>query len=340
VLAADIGKVAARGGRRKVAKPAQLPPAPPRESFTFGVVTVVPENLAAVCALFDEEYKAIPASATDTNMYNFGRMGNVNVIVSCLPAGVTGTISCAAVTANMRRSFPELKQVALVGVGGGAPTPDDPERDIRLGDVIVSRGDGVIQHDMMALYSGKKELKKIGGALDPPGVGWMTAVAKFQRFTEQGGTSLKEYTACVSAGMFSEESKRSFGFPTAPDALFDTKVPHAKNNKRDCKDCDNKLVKRADRNGDPRVFYGVMASSSSAMTTAAIRDKYRDQILCWETEAAGMVANQVQYLIIRGVSHYCDGHINKAWERYAASRAAAFFRCLVDFYTPPQEIPL
>ncbi|KAM5528558.1 Ankyrin repeat domain-containing protein 50-like protein 3 [Fusarium oxysporum f. sp. phaseoli] len=48
----------------------------------------------------------------------------------------------------MVRSFPSLKFALMVGIGGGAPTPD---RDIRLGDVVASvpRGKlgGVVQCD-------------------------------------------------------------------------------------------------------------------------------------------------------------------------------------------------
>jgi hypothetical protein len=37
---------------------------------------------------------------------------------------------------DMARSFPQLKFVLLVGIGGGAPMSDN---DVRLGDIVVSK---------------------------------------------------------------------------------------------------------------------------------------------------------------------------------------------------------
>lgn len=75
-------------------------------------------------------------------------MGGHNVVVGCLPHGRYGTNSAASVAKDMVRSFPNLKFALVVDIGGGAPTR---ERDIRLGDVVVSvpQGQlgGVVQYD-------------------------------------------------------------------------------------------------------------------------------------------------------------------------------------------------
>jgi hypothetical protein len=40
-------------------------------------------------------------------------------------------------------SLPSIRFILLVGIGGGIPRPEDPLRDIRLGDIIVSAPEGM-----------------------------------------------------------------------------------------------------------------------------------------------------------------------------------------------------
>jgi nucleoside phosphorylase len=82
------------------------------------------------------------------NCYVFGRIYRHFVVVGCLPEGRIGTSPAAIVARDMRKSFPHLKFALMVGIGGSAPTQ---ERDIRLGDVVVSvprkKLVGVVQYD-------------------------------------------------------------------------------------------------------------------------------------------------------------------------------------------------
>ncbi|RWA04108.1 hypothetical protein EKO27_g10996, partial [Xylaria grammica] len=104
---------------------------------------------AAAGEMLDEELVDLPQNSTDSNMYSFGRIGEHNVVVACLPAGQIGTNSAATVASQMRSSFPALRFGLLVGIGGGVPSNDN---DIRLGDVVISlptgQHGGVIQYDI------------------------------------------------------------------------------------------------------------------------------------------------------------------------------------------------
>lgn len=59
-----------------------------------------------------------------------------------------------------------------------------------------------------------------------------------------------------------------------------------------------------------------------------MRDKYN--IICFEMEAAGLL-NTLPVAVIRGVSDYAGLHKKDAWHEYAASAAAAYSRCLLDY---------
>ncbi|KAI1051271.1 hypothetical protein LB505_013829 [Fusarium chuoi] len=126
---------------------------PSIEDYTIGWICALQDEFEAACRMLDEEFEGPETShINDKNTYVFGRIGERtrqhNVVIGCLPDGRCGIGSAAVVSQDMVRSFPSLKFALMVGIGGGAPTPD---RDIRLGDVVVSRPQGnlggVIQYD-------------------------------------------------------------------------------------------------------------------------------------------------------------------------------------------------
>lgn len=55
-------------------------------------------------------------------------------------AGMRGKSSAASIAAKLTMSFPMIKFGLSVGIGGGAPSKN---HDIRLGDVVVSKPEGV-----------------------------------------------------------------------------------------------------------------------------------------------------------------------------------------------------
>jgi nucleoside phosphorylase len=98
--------------------------------------------------MLDQHHDHLPPFPNDYNTYKLGRIGSHNVVLACLPAGVTGTVSAARVATQMLSSFTRLRFGLMVGIGGGVPCD---ENDIRLGDVVVSKptgsSGGVIQYD-------------------------------------------------------------------------------------------------------------------------------------------------------------------------------------------------
>jgi hypothetical protein len=98
------------------------------------------EELAASQAMLDKKHASLPQDEKDSNTYSLGQIGQHNVVLACLGSGATGTNPAATAAANMLRSFPKIRFGLMVGIGGGVPSEpnDDPRKDIRLGDVVVS----------------------------------------------------------------------------------------------------------------------------------------------------------------------------------------------------------
>lgn len=92
-------------------------------------------------ALLDEEHPPLDQDPGDMNAYTLGRIGRHNIVIGCLPLGTIGESPATAVAKDMLRSFPNIKIGFMAGIGGGAPGPvsKNPEDDIRLGDIVVSK---------------------------------------------------------------------------------------------------------------------------------------------------------------------------------------------------------
>jgi nucleoside phosphorylase len=120
--------------------------------------------------LLDKEHQDLPQDLTDTNSYSFGRIGEHNVVVACLPAGQLGISSAAAVASQMKSRFLSIRFGLMVGIGGGVPSV---KADIRLGDVVISQpfaqhGGVVVQYDFgKTAFHTNGQLKCT--TYDPPG---------------------------------------------------------------------------------------------------------------------------------------------------------------------------
>ena len=108
--------------------------------YTVGWICALSTELAASQAMLDEEHPNLPLAENDMNTYTLGQIGPHNVVLACLPSGATGISAAATAAKDLLRSFPKVRFGLMVGVGSGVPSnpSEDPRKDIRLGDVVVS----------------------------------------------------------------------------------------------------------------------------------------------------------------------------------------------------------
>ncbi|RYP35418.1 hypothetical protein DL767_003825 [Monosporascus sp. MG133] len=275
----------------------------------------------------------------DENCYILGSIAGHNVTITCLPE--IGNNRAAIAAKSMQSTFPNLRFWLLVGVGGGIPSP---KNDIRLGDIIVSKptelGGGVIQYDL-----GKAEtdgFRRLGTLNKPPTL-LRSAIANLMSTRGLG----KEISRLVgntflNGELDDDESEDEWTYPKmVKDILFSADFRHV----GDSSDCDacvataserNGLVKRDSRTStNPRLYYGNIASGNSVMKDADQRDRLagRDNVLCFEMEAAGLM-DDFPCLVIRGISDYADSHKNDKWQPYASAVAAAYARKLLTKVAP------
>jgi nucleoside phosphorylase len=297
------------------------------EHYTVGWVCALPIEFAAAQEMLDEKHPSLPVDSGDPNSYILGRIGDHNVVISCLPASKTGTTSATAVAIRLKSTFPSIRFGLMVGVGGGVPNTD-PSKDIRLGDVVVSqpcnRHGGVIQYDFGKSIPDGFEWT---GFLNAPPEVLLNALSTLQANYNRLQTRLPEYLTDLTMRLphFSREV-------AGDDILFLANYDHVGGHT--CEQCSrDKLVQRKARtNQDVKIHYGAIASGNRVMRHARERDdisKKLGGVLCFEMEAAG-VMDRFPCLVIRGICDYADSHKNKTWQPYAAAAASAYTKELLS----------
>ena len=288
------------------------------EDYTIGWISALPIELAAAAEMLDEEHQDLPQDPTDSNIYTFGRIGEHNVVISCLPAGQMGTNSAATVASQMKSRFPSLRFGLMVGIGGGVPSA---ESDIRLGDIVISQPHlqhgGVVQYDF-----GKTgvdgQLTRTGSLNAPPTV-LLNALAKLRANHIRGRIKLYEYLSTYA-------HLQKFTYQGADfDVLYNATYSHVSG--PTCDGCSKEEVVSRDPREDtnPLLYFGTIASGNQVMKDGVTRDRLSKElggILCFEMEAAGLM-NNFPCLVVRGICDYADSHKNKRWQPYAAATAAA-----------------
>lgn len=319
------------------------------EFYTIAWIAALPIERAAATALLDERHevpKGFDQHPSDPNSYTWGRIGNHNVVIASLPAGVYGTISAASTASSLLSSLPQIRIGLLVGIGGGVARPDK-DRDIRLGDVVVGKPEGktggVIQYDLgKATANGAWELH--GSLKMPPSV-LLHALASLQAEHEISPSKIPDILQemlIANPQMAKPKNKVPAyihqGFEN--DRLFKPRYDHAGGNT--CAGCDASWeIERDKRDAtDPEIHYGIIASGNSLVKDAASRDlilkTIGEECICFEMEAAGLM-NHFPCLVIRGICDYADSHKNDRWQRYASATAAAYAKELLG-WVPARQL--
>ncbi|KLO92474.1 Uncharacterized protein LW93_12048 [Fusarium fujikuroi] len=289
-----------------------------QEEECMGIICALPEELAAVKATFDVPLESRMVIKDDTNYYDTGKIADHKVIVTCLPYKQIGTNAAASVAENMRRSFnPSL--CLLVGIGGGAPSK---EHDIRLGDVVV--GSSVVQYDFGNETEETFMIKDRALQISPPKLGCLISSLC------SDPVDIRDSISRYLAEIVGKGDGIQYRYPGHDRDILLQSCPTCRSCTRTCSH-----VREREQRKDSAVVvhYGKIASGNRVIKNAVFRDRVAadHNVLCFEMEAAG-IANTMPYLVIRGISDYCDGNKNDEWHDYAAATAAAYSKLLLKHF--------
>ncbi|EHK49666.1 hypothetical protein TRIATDRAFT_280830 [Trichoderma atroviride IMI 206040] len=309
------------------------------DSYRVGWICPLEVEQIAAMQMLDEVHSVLEQSFTDHNVYTLGSINGHNVVIAGLPQ--TGNCSAATVVTQMRMTFRNLRYGLLVGIGGGVPTETD-DGVIRLGHVVVSKPidehSGAVQYDR-----GKAEvghLERTGSLMPPPAVLLNAAQSLAVQRARIDYDPIWRDTLRFNTKI---RGQRQFNFPgIANDHLYQPDYYHQKQGmsceKAGCKP-EQRIKRPVDEDDEEFVVVhrGTIASGELVIKSASRRDRLaqRHRVLCFETEAAGALAD-FPCMVIRGISDYCDSHKNNSWKGFAAAAAAAYARQL--FFHMPIEL--
>lgn len=300
------------------------------EDYTVGWICALPTEMAAARGMLDEIHETLPSLPHDNNNYTFGRIGDHNVVIACLPSGVMGKISATGVVTQLLSTCTGIEFGLMVGIGGGVPSK---KHDIRLGDVVVSKPTGtyggVIQYDFGKTVEEGKFI--VMGSLNKPPKTLLTALASLEakHMTE-------DHMVAKHLSEMTKKHPKLTTHSTCPDVRYDSLYTAEYDHPKEydtCSQCDaNKLVIREPRASEgPVIHYGLVASGDRVMRHGGTRERLRQEldVLCFEMEAAGLM-DILPCLVIRGICDYADSHKNKQWQPYAAAAASAYAKELLS----------
>lgn len=292
---------------------------------TVGIITALPHEYAAVKVLLESQRPIFVPGRGANRQYLYGEVpapdcGRHRIVLALLPD--TGNNHASARAALLIEHFPSVRIVIMSGIAGGVPNPNKSAEHVRLGDVVVTNREGVIQYDF-----GKEELGD--GKLEftprhpprPPSASLVETARLLQAGELEGERPWVRY---INLGLERLSASRP---PAETDVLVsstdpDEVIAHPSDTRR-LKDL-------------PRVFLGPIASSNTLLKNPLKRDQLQDRfgVKAVEMEGSGIAdaawTVEVQYLVVRGVCDYCDRNKGDDWQLYAAVVAAAYTRALLE----------
>ncbi|KAL6905057.1 TPR-like protein [Trichoderma evansii] len=333
-----------------------------REDFEVAIICALPLEFDAVVLLFDEFWDKdgdiFGRAIGDLNTYTTGRIGKHNIVLALLSQ--MGKANAAAAAANMRSSYGALRLVIIAGICGGVPS--NSQGEMFLGDVVISKS--IIQYDFGRKYpdgfmrkTGEDDLRKHDKNI-------RNFLAQFT--TSRGGDKLLEKTASFLNQLQQKAVKYQdkYKYPgISQDKLFESSYRHKHRNSVACicnhchgrKDpvcdealsssCDDlgcdedylvvvrKRLKEQDKEQEPAIYIGAVASGDTVMKSGEDRDRIaeKEEVIAFEMEGAG-AWEELPCIVVKGVCDYADCHKNKLWQHFAAATAASATKAILEQY--------
>ena len=338
---------------------------PPLElsSVTIGVLTALNEEYAACRDVFDprqggkEQHRRATSGELTCWVCSIpARHGGYHVVaISLLPD--MGNIAAAVAANILLQHCPAIRHLIMCGVAGAVPHPSVGKDHVRLGDIVVSDQDGVIQYDRgkqrdprKAKQSARESSDGMVSVPDPfagfefrgsprsPSTDLLQAVRRIHVEEERlGRRALRDWELKIRDFLKRIGDARKWKRPgPKTDLLIDSAdgqgpcIPHPKSDRR---------------RGWPQVFHGPIGAANIVQADPARRDALRDSrgIKAVEMEGCGIADASwvagVGYLVVRGTCDYCNSTKNDGWHHYAALIAAAYVCTIVEYLHPVPPAP-
>jgi nucleoside phosphorylase len=295
------------------------------DDYTVAWICALPIEKTAARNMLDELHRAPPQPENDNNIYTLGSVCGHNVVIVC--QGDMGTTAATMVATQMVATFRKLRFGLLVGIAGGVPDVED----IRLGDVVVSKG-GVVAHDLGKETPSGFELRPFLNGVPEL---LKNAFSELESLLMDRESNITRY---ISNAIARNPRFSAYERPTPlVDNLFDKEYIHLNPGDKTCSECDKSQLIRQGARHSPKLHFGIVASGNQVIKNGIKRGKIAEAhpgVMAIEMEAAGLM-NVFGCATIRGICDYADSHKNDGWHKYASAVAAAAAKEILSIILPP-----
>ena len=333
-----------------------------RGDFDIAIICALQIEADAIIAMFDEfweDEESYEKAEGDYNAYTTGRIGRHNVVLAHMPG--MGKASSAGVAANFRSSFGSIRLGLVVGICGGVPDGTEDEKEVLLGDVVISTG--IVQFDFGRQYSNKVVRKDtLEDNLGRPTSEIRAFLQKLKSMRSRKELESKSLSYLMA--LYQDDDFQAWRYPGAnEDVLYPSTYRHKHQHAQDCGvcsmcgseeddvcgvalesscaelKCDTEKQVARERLRDLKerfpsgealtsqalkVHFGRIASGDLVIKSGHHRDMIAkdEKVVAFEMEGAGVWDN-FPTVVIKGICDYADSHKTKKFQKYAAASAAA-----------------
>ena len=299
------------------------------DNATIGVITVLKEEYAAAVEILNctesltsdggRFYKigAIPRSDNTGN----------HIVALCRLSG-QGNETAAVRTSSLIEDCKNLQVIIMCGIAGAVPSPEDAENHVRLGDIVVSGNEGVLQYDLEKVEEESTEIRakplsrvsrrmlEVYQSIEGDE---LRGKRPWDKYIKQAITQLNSYGSI------------DWSRPEDTEDILRKQIEGSENWEVIAHPNDDQR-----KDGLPRLFCGVIASANKLVKKTSLRDmlkeKYKAKAI--EMEAAGIAHAAIDkgkdFFIVRGTCDYCNNDKNDSWHYYASVISAAFIKVLIE----------
>jgi nucleoside phosphorylase len=228
------------------------------------------------------------------------RGGNHDVVLAMSSKG--NNVASIRAT-QLINDYPSVDEIFMVGTAAGVPNPKKPAEHVRLGDVVVCDGMGVVQYDMV-----KKRSFCIEHAHSPrpPDADWSKLVLHHSA-NLPAKPVYWGYLDDILAE-FNIVRPATGALNDSPWLGEDGRVRHPKDRER---------VK-----GKPKLYSGAVGSANTVLKSAKTRNELRDKfnVKAVEMEGSGIADATWEhgkgYMIVRGICDFANDGKSDRWHDY------------------------
>ena len=299
---------------------------------SVGVITALPHEYIAVEVLLESQRPIYVSGEGAGRQYLYGEIpaanGGVHSIVLALLPDMGNNIASAR-AAILLQHFKTVRTVIMSGIAGGVPYPAKPSEHVRLGDIVITNRQGIVQYDFDKEEFEDGEVK-----------------ITYRNPPRAPSASLIESARLLQAGEMKGQRSWLLFIQRALERLSITRPPDETDTLASSTNPDEVVPHPVDSRrvaGEPRVFSGPIASANKLLKNPIKRYQLRDRfgVKAVEMEGSGIAdatwIAEVQYMVIRGICDYCDKNKGDDWQNYAAVVAAAYTRALLE--ATPAQLP-